>query len=452
MAEFIISLFGDQNLGLQVLICIYGYIELLGFGLIFNFKVPFKKKVWLRLAVVFVMTIAFMMISAVIRWWLIDFKVPFNLTYAGIQMAYYLLFIFILYDVKKYDYLLNFSALMTGEILVGKIFSLSLNLFGKNDFETMSFFSDVNDVRDWTIYIIVHLIFTIVLAYLMRNRTNLFLTKKIKRNIVIISITTVIILTFITPISRSYEKESLSLAIMTKIFLIIICMLILFFQTTIFAESKREKDVYIIQELMHKEKMQLTTLQGNIDVINAKCHDLKHMLNSLETKITKEELAKLKEASDIYDSTIKTSNDTLDAILYQHQLMCQNNKIRFSVMADGECLKFVEPTKLYSLMSNALNNAYEASVKVEEEKRIIDVNIHKNNNFAVIEVLNYVSGGVKFKNGTPVSSKNDGSNHGYGYKSMKYIIDEYNGNLTTSLNNQVFTLTIFLPLPDNKSE
>ena len=54
-----------------------------------------------------------------------------------------------------------------------------------------------------------------------------------------------------------------------------------------------------------------------MDIINIKCHDLKHqigMLENMDSSERKEAIKELQRAVIIYDSIIKTGNDTLDLI------------------------------------------------------------------------------------------------------------------------------------------
>lgn len=189
-----------------------------------------------------------------------------------------------------------------------------------------------------------------------------------------------------------------------------------------------------------------------MEAMNRKVHDLKKHLNAIEDKLTEEEIRSLREAVAVYDSNIKTGNTVLDTVLYENQLFCEKNGIRLSCLADGSLLSFLSPTHLYSLFSNAISNAMEALLEVEDkERRLIDISVHPESDGTAIEISNYFSGPLIMKNGTPVSTKKDPNKHGYGIASMRYIVSEYGGTLEfTATEEDIFLLRILFPAERKK--
>ena len=78
----------------------------------------------------------------------------------------------------------------------------------------------------------------------------------------------------------------------------------------------------------------------NIDIINRKCHDLKHQIAALRDMCTKEEREKyieeIQDSIQIYEAMVKTGNDVLDTILTEKSLACKENDIVVSCVADGK--------------------------------------------------------------------------------------------------------------------
>ena len=54
---------------------------------------------------------------------------------------------------------------------------------------------------------------------------------------------------------------------------------------------------------------------------------------------------------------------------------------------------------------------------------------------------------MQFVDGLPLTTKRNQAYHGFGIKSMRHLAEKYGGYLVTSLENQVFTLQILLPMP-----
>lgn len=92
-------------------------------------------------------------------------------------------------------------------------------------------------------------------------------------------------------------------------------------------------------------------------------------------------------------------------------------------MCDGSLLNFMEKTELYSLITNALSNAIKAVENLPDDKRIVDFTLAKKNGIILLEIDNYFDGEIKFSSSNlPISTKTDGKNHGFGSKSISYIV------------------------------
>ena len=64
-----------------------------------------------------------------------------------------------------------------------------------------------------------------------------------------------------------------------------------------------------------------------------------------------------------------------------------------------------------------------------------------------MQLENYFeNSGLKFINGLPQTTKQS-EGHGYGMKSIKKCVEKYNGEMDVSAENNLFRLTIFIPIP-----
>ena len=55
---------------------------------------------------------------------------------------------------------------------------------------------------------------------------------------------------------------------------------------------------------------------------------------------------------------------------------------------------------------------------------------------------NYFCGKLSFKDGLPVTTKEDKTVHGFGMRSIAMIVKKYGGELTTSVTREIFHLNI----------
>ena len=214
-------------------------------------------------------------------------------------------------------------------------------------------------------------------------------------------------------------------------------------------KEKIQEEVDIMKEVLHREHEQYKLSKENIELINIKCHDLKHQLNALRKNPSDKNIEEIEQAIMIYDSVVKTGNDVLDVILTEKSLLCEKNKIVLTCMVDGKSLDFMDNSDIYSLFGNALSNAIEAVMNLSDtDRRTISLNVSTSFNILSIHVENFFDTKLKFENGLPITNR-DKNYHGYGMKSMDMIAKKYQGALQVSINNDKFSLDIVLPVPEH---
>lgn len=225
------------------------------------------------------------------------------------------------------------------------------------------------------------------------------------------------------------------------------CLFLLFLQFSIFDKGRVKTEKEIVENLLYTQQKQYDMWKENVDIINVKCHDLKHQIRmARKTEDSEERSTSLKEVEKaimIYDNFAKTGNETLDIILTEKCLLCEKKNIKFSYMVDGDKLGFISGEDLCSLFCNMLDNAIEGASKVKnEEERIISLNVNFSGNILTIHQDNTHAGGVKIVNGVPKTTKSDERFHGFGIKSMQMIVDKYKGTMRLSASDDKFELDI----------
>lgn len=231
-----------------------------------------------------------------------------------------------------------------------------------------------------------------------------------------------------------------------------LCVLILYLQNELFKKSAMREELQMLNLLREKEHEQFELRKENIEIINQKSHDLKHQIRALRYA-SKEEfeqfLDEIEESVQIYESIVKTGNEVLDTILTDKSLYCRKRGIQVSCVADGSQMDFINTVDLYTILGNALDNAIEAVEKFrDKEKRQIDVLIYRERNFLVINIINPFKDTLKYDEELPVSTKADHDYHGFGLKSMKYVVHKYDGFLNIAEEDGCFSLKMLFPIPD----
>lgn len=224
------------------------------------------------------------------------------------------------------------------------------------------------------------------------------------------------------------------------------CFLVLMIEYYVFRENRLSRDNEMMEQLLHMANAQQKSTKEAIDIINVKCHDLKYQMKELEKLNNDTErseyIEEMRKTISIYDATYHTGCEALDYILREKTLLSDEHHIVFSCMADGEALSFMNQTDMYALIGNALVNALERTIQEEEEHRIISLRIQRRGQMVMIHLENTCSEDPNFKEGLPVTTKADKNYHGFGVKSMRYIVRKYDGEMLMRVQDGKFILDI----------
>ena len=266
---------------------------------------------------------------------------------------------------------------------------------------------------------------------------------KLNSKKVLLPVLLILLITVILGIYVPVAETSPDVMIIIKLFAVICCLISLCSALNLFEAGQYRYELDMVEQLDRKRREQYEIQKDTIDAVNIKCLDLKKMLSSVLGKrniLSADELEKLEGQISIYDAIVKTGNDALDLILTEKSLYCEKNKIKLTIMAEGGDLSFMSDADIYSLFGNILDNAVEAVMKVEPERRAVTLSIKTVGNMIVVHEQNYFAGKIKFVNGTPATSKNDTSQHGYGILSIRRIVEKYDGGLDISAEGDIYTL------------
>ena len=249
-------------------------------------------------------------------------------------------------------------------------------------------------------------------------------------------------------IYRKYENLDMTYYIAASITNVICSVSVLIIQFELLLRKALENELGIVYQMWRQEQKQFRITKETIDLINMKCHDMKHQIHiiSKETAIDPETMRDIEETISIYDSIVKTGNQALDIIIAEKSLYCSSNNIFISYMVDGEKLNFMSDTDVYSLFGNLLDNAIQGVLNLEKDKRIIGITIKAEGKLLSINSHNYCDGEVQIVNGLPITSSADTDYHGFGAKSMLLIVEKYSGAISFEAKDRIFNLNILFPL------
>lgn len=208
---------------------------------------------------------------------------------------------------------------------------------------------------------------------------------------------------------------------------------------------EKEMEQYMARTALRQQKMS----QEAVEQINIKAHDLKRSVEALKKEmnrsVARKELENTERIIEEYNAIIKTGNEALDVILTEKNLNCMQNGITFTFLADGTAVSFMESLDIFLLFGNAIDNAIERLLLEEEENRNISLKICLRDAYAVVSMENECSDEPVFEDGLPRTIKEDKNYHGFGMKSMKKIVEKYQGNMVTRWEDGMFFLDMMFP-------
>lgn len=314
---------------------------------------------------------------------------------------------------------------------------------------------NVSSYSDFILRLIYFICFIFVYGFTLFLFLKLDLKISYNRHDKFSFLLSLIILVSTIYLSQSIQQWFISIRIYTLLVTLLSLIIMIIYP---YLSSLRIKEKELSDEKENLERMvslqakQQALSKEATDLLNMKFHDMKHQLllmRSMDENKRDETTKEIEKSIDLYTDIARTGNDALDIVITQKSLLCTSKGIRFTYILSGECLSFMNKSDLTSLFGNILDNAIEAATKEEGEYRIIKLKAYPQNSMILIQEENYAHQKVSFdKNGLPMTSKGDKNYHGFGSRSISYITEKYHGHLHFTQLDDVFSLSIMLPIPE----
>ena len=162
-------------------------------------------------------------------------------------------------------------------------------------------------------------------------------------------------------------------------------------------------------------------------------HDIKKHLQSIKLLNEKNDsdkinayIQQLLESSDLKETSKICDNEMLNAILCRYQRQCNEKHIVFHTDIRSDTVQNIYQHDLTSLFCNLLDNALESADNIPDSFIELTVEKKENSPFIIIILINSCrSTPVYDQDGLPVSHKANKGRHGFGIKSIKKVVKQY---------------------------
>lgn len=213
-----------------------------------------------------------------------------------------------------------------------------------------------------------------------------------------------------------------------------------------------------IQEIEDKEKMilenhintilaQYKTKEAKEEELRIIRHDMKHILITVSSLLNQKKYGDAEKFVNAYVSIIgKTAvkqyckDPIIDTVIGYYHHKCKENNIKFDVkINDIEAMLKMPTHEVGVLISNCLDNAINASKKLETNRQIKFYFLN-NNGRLVLRVKNNFDGNIIYDSAKMPTNKE--KNHGIGSKSIKRFTEKYHLMLDYKISEKEFEITI----------
>lgn len=419
-------------------------------GLIFSFSLTRKKRFPLYLGASLALCALYLLLNVI-------FRARYNTLFTRfimrfIQLGMPLTIHLICFENPLSAKLKTWCAGVAAMEIGAAAYSFLLALLGIDERTTIALLHPSGNVSplDWVLYFLLHILVYWIVWKVAGPKRGEELDGESRLSTMALTLACVLFLTVPDCISNEFKAGSWPLLMVNRLYLLVVSAFILVLCNGIELQSHYRTEMRVMEQVMAQERKQYHLLKENIDVINMRCHDLKHHLDDYADKLTQADIESLREAMDIYDRNIRTGSEVLDTVLYLSQLSCEKFGIELTCLADGRALGFMSGSHIYSLFMNAIGNAMEAAQKLENrEKRVVSVSVGARGGELEIEVTNFFDGRLSGKGPLPETTKSNRGQHGFGTMSMRYIAQRYGGALSIRTQGDIYSLQIRIPIPDD---
>lgn len=233
--------------------------------------------------------------------------------------------------------------------------------------------------------------------------------------------------------------------------LVLLLLLLLFYALFYLMASSLNRNNQLRQEnqFLSMQQTRYDSLRTAIAHTREARHDMRHHFNTLQTLAAQEEWDSLiKYLADAQDSLPDAElglcdNTAVDSVAGHYGLLYRKQDIPFTFELDLPHRLPVAEIDLCLVLSNLLENALEASLKIAPEKRQVKVQAHLHSNHMVLlSVENTYDGEIKEKDGVFLSSKRRGE--GIGLQSVRHIAEKNGGYSRFLYGNGIFCANVIL--------
>lgn len=221
------------------------------------------------------------------------------------------------------------------------------------------------------------------------------------------------------------------------------------------AENNSQKlvELELVNQKNDIDMQYLQLLEKKNETMNIMAHDYKNHIIDISNMSNQTEIKNYIDNmfGEItkYNQIAKTKNKLLDVILSKYTDICNDKNIKFEIDVMTDNLSFINSYDISSLFNNVLDNAVEAASL--SSSRYIHLEITTScNSYHKIIAINSCDNEPRSEKGKLITTKRNKDVHGFGTKSIRKIVNKYDGEFQWEYIEKLNQFKLIIILPDEQ--
>lgn len=252
--------------------------------------------------------------------------------------------------------------------------------------------------------------------------------------------------------SSSSEDAPLSVAIFA-ICLAVANVGILYLINIIEREAQRETELALMQKQIDMQMQSYTALELNYRTQRKMTHEFERHIQTLQSLMDQKEydvanqyVQNIQRNRALKIVSVNSGHPVIDAILNEKHQVAQESEIKIQIEVNDLSRVSIQTDKLVILLSNLLDNAIEACLRVEGRKEIRCKIIYNDDLYVAVRNTSQY---IEIMDGHIATTKGSVTDHGYGIPAIRYVLEELGAEYTFDYSDGWFRFVSEIPSTTN---
>ena len=213
--------------------------------------------------------------------------------------------------------------------------------------------------------------------------------------------------------------------------------------------TEQEQALRLLRQQISIQTENYGALKKNYSIQRKSTHEferhiqvLRDLLDHEEYESAQEYVRQLQADRSLKVFSISSKNPVVDVVLNQKHQVALEHGIKMQVKVNDLSSVDIRTNELVVLLSNLLDNAIEACVKLADNREIVCSIVKEDGVY--ISIRN-TSNPVTILHGEIATTKQDATEHGYGLSAVKYILNQLNAEYTFAYQDGWFQFVAEIP-------